>query len=79
MLQIHLRPFGAASGPWRIGIFLPKILILSGLSARASEANREGGCLFPSPSHGDDGNARLRFFSRRIFLVLLIFSEDEQT
>jgi hypothetical protein len=24
--------------------------------------------------HGDDGNARLRFFSRRIFLVLLIFS-----
>jgi hypothetical protein len=25
-------------------------------------------------SHGDDGNARLRFFSQRIFLVLLILS-----
>jgi hypothetical protein len=26
------------------------------------------------PSHDDDGNARLRFFGRRTFLALLIFS-----
>jgi hypothetical protein len=31
------------------------------------------------PSHGDDGNALLRFFSRRIFLVLLIFSARYKT
>jgi hypothetical protein len=31
------------------------------------------------PSHGDDGSALLRFFSRRIFLVLLIFSARYKT
>jgi hypothetical protein len=28
------------------------------------------------PSHGDNGNARLRFYSRRIFLIILIFSRS---